>query len=448
ATAAATLAAQQAATTTAQVTTDLSTAAKTLKAALAAQAAAATAAQLATAGSTVTDGLSANGLVVDPRVGTAAGTAANLWTNISQPVETTSSSNGTTTYTETLTQTSQRAIATWYKFNVGKNTTVYFNQSAGNTSSGNDWVVLNRIDATGVPSQIQGQIKAEGTVLLINPNGIVFSGSSQINVHALIASSYDINSFTNCSTNASSANCGVYANGNGSYTVETGTVNGQTVSFYAPNDETNGNSQYLDNGLYLNNSSTTLILSASSGKDGSGNDLSSTILKNYGVTVQPGATISTLDNVSGFDNGGTVALVGPTVTNQGVIETSAGQIILASGSTLYLTEPTSTSTSFTVTNYSPVKGSSLEYDPSGAVTGTTPTSIGVSGITLNDTGAVLTSERGNITLVGDTVEQDGVAEATTSVTRPGSITITASGTTSFGSDSVTAIVSAENGETL
>ncbi|MDR3415103.1 MAG: filamentous hemagglutinin N-terminal domain-containing protein, partial [Nevskia sp.] len=316
-------------------------------------------------------------------------------------------------------------------------TTVYFNQSAGNTSSGNDWVVLNRIDATGVPSQIQGQIKAEGTVLLINPNGIVFSGSSQINVHALIASSYDINSFTNCSTNASSANCGVY-DSTGSYTLETGTVNGQTVSFYAPNDETNGNSQYLDNGLYLNNS-TTLILSASSGKDGSGNDLSSTTLKNYGVTVQPGATLSTLDNVSGFDNGGYVALVGPTVTNQGLIETSAGQIILASGSTLYLTEPTSSSTSFAVTNYSPVKGSSLEYSPP-SVTG--------GAITLNDTGAVLYSERGNITLVGDTVEQNGVAEATTSVTRPGSITITASGTTTFGADSVTAIVPAENGETL
>ncbi len=71
---------------------------------------------------------------------------------------------------------------------------------------------------------------------------------------------------------------------------------------------------------------------------------------NAGVQVQAGASIST--NVSGFDNGGLVALVGPRVTNAGSIEAAAGQIILASGSNVFLTAPASgsTQTSFTAAN--------------------------------------------------------------------------------------------------
>src|SRR5262249_14491725 len=84
-------------------------------------------------------------------------------------------------------QTAQRAIMTWQQFNVGKNTSLYFDQRGGNSANGNDWVALNRIDATGSPSQILGQIKADGTLLVINPNGIIFGGGSQINVHTLIA---------------------------------------------------------------------------------------------------------------------------------------------------------------------------------------------------------------------------------------------------------------------
>ena len=135
--------------------------------------------------SRVTDGLSAGGLIVDPRV--AAGNSGNLWVNAKLPTQTTS--NGQTTVT--VQQTAQRAIATWQQFNVGRNTTLYFDQSGGNSANGNSWTILNRIDATGSPSQILGQIRAEGTVLIINPNGIIFNGTSQINVHTLIASAMD-----------------------------------------------------------------------------------------------------------------------------------------------------------------------------------------------------------------------------------------------------------------
>ena len=72
---------------------------------------------------------------------------------------------------------------------------------------------------------------------------------------------------------------------------------------------------------------------------------------------------------------------------------------------------------------------------------------------LNDVGGVLISRRGNITLNGDAVEQLGLVEATTSITRAGSITIAANGTgpsnqVLFGTKSVTAILPEENGETI
>ncbi|MCK9917114.1 filamentous hemagglutinin family protein [Microbacteriaceae bacterium K1510] len=388
------------------------------------------------AASNVTDGLSAGGLVVDPRV--AAGDNS-LWQNISQPNQTTS--GGQTTVT--LTQSAQRAIATWQQFNVGKNTTVYFDQRGGNSDTGNAWVVLNRIDAAGSPSQIQGQIKAEGTVLLINPNGIIFNGSSQINVHTLIAAAMDLNSFS------ATANGAFKASGNAYVPI---TVSGLTQTapngtlILAPSDEANANSQFLSKGLFsnaafnvVNNGSTittgnTALFAAASVPGQS----------NIGVRVEAGASIST--DVSGFDNGGFVALLGPQVSNAGSIATAAGQIVLAAGSSVQLAEPAANTnqTSNIVRTGAGVSGGSLLY---------TPPAVSGGSLVLNDTTGVLISRRGNITLMGDAVDQFGIVEATTSITRAGSITIAANGTNTagqvlLGPQSLTTILPEENGETI
>ncbi|WP_410964321.1 filamentous hemagglutinin N-terminal domain-containing protein, partial [Salmonella sp. SAL4447] len=66
------------------------------------------------------------------------------------------------------------------------NTTVDFQQHA-------DWALLNRVnDPSARPSQIQGQIKADGTVMLVNRNGVVFSGSSQVDVRNLTVAAANI----------------------------------------------------------------------------------------------------------------------------------------------------------------------------------------------------------------------------------------------------------------
>ena len=136
--------------------------------------------------SAVPNGLVPGGLVVDPSVTFRSdGTSSSSnWVNANAPSSTTS--NGVTTIT--IDQTAAHALLTWAQFNIGKNTIVDFNQQ-GNTS----WVALNKIAASGVPSQILGSINASGSVYIINQNGIVFGGSSQVNVHTLIASALDLN---------------------------------------------------------------------------------------------------------------------------------------------------------------------------------------------------------------------------------------------------------------
>lgn len=168
---------------------DFNTAVNAVAVQLAAQAQARTVA--AQAPSSVPDGLAAGGLVPHDNPSQADVANGLVWLNANAPTETTS--GGQTTVT--IQQTAQKAILTWDSFNVGKNTTVHFDQSAGTQKSdgSNQWIALNRVeDPSAAPSQILGQIKAEGSVYLINRNGVIFGGSSQVNVHSLIVSTLPI----------------------------------------------------------------------------------------------------------------------------------------------------------------------------------------------------------------------------------------------------------------
>ncbi|WP_421020516.1 filamentous hemagglutinin N-terminal domain-containing protein, partial [Klebsiella pneumoniae] len=129
---------------------------KTASAIAAQQAAQAAARQAALAGGgALPDGLAEGGLKVDRNPATQG------WINADAPTQQTA--NGQTTVG--IRQTGDKAILNWETFNVGKNTTVDFKQQK-------DWAVLNRVnDPQARPSQIQGQIKADGTVMVVNRNG-------------------------------------------------------------------------------------------------------------------------------------------------------------------------------------------------------------------------------------------------------------------------------------
>ena len=82
-------------------------------------------------------------------------------------------------------QSSQRAVVNWDSFNVGKDATVTFNQP--NSSA----VTLNRVTGSS-PSVIDGAIRANGQVVLVNPNGITFGRGAQVDAAGVVASTMNI----------------------------------------------------------------------------------------------------------------------------------------------------------------------------------------------------------------------------------------------------------------
>ncbi len=96
--------------------------------------------------------------------------------------------SATITYTGSrtdITQSTQRGIIDWRGFDVGNSETVEFHHpnSAATT--------LNRVNASS-PSQINGQIKANGNVIIVNPNGVFFGSNSRVDVNSLVVTSADI----------------------------------------------------------------------------------------------------------------------------------------------------------------------------------------------------------------------------------------------------------------
>ncbi|HEY4317902.1 MAG TPA: filamentous hemagglutinin family protein, partial [Herbaspirillum sp.] len=200
-----------------------------------------------------------NGLGVG---GLDAGSLASSWVNVNAPTQSMTADGKTLV---DIQQTADKAIANWNTFNVGRNTIVQFDQASA------DWVILNRItDPSLAPSQIQGQIRAPGTVLILNKNGIIFSGSSQVNVRNLVAGAAEI-------TDSQFKNSGIYST--------------QTGGVYTPS---------------FTNASGNLV-------------------------VEAGAQISTSAPASVTQGGGYVLLMGQNVNNAGDIETPKGQVALAAG---------------------------------------------------------------------------------------------------------------------
>ncbi|SNS85152.1 filamentous hemagglutinin family N-terminal domain-containing protein, partial [Noviherbaspirillum humi] len=85
----------------------------------------------------------------------------------------------------TVTQSTPKAILNWNSFDIGPSASVTFNQPS------RDAVALNRVVGIS-PSQIQGQLNANGQVFLVNPQGILFGPTAQVNVGGLAASTLSI----------------------------------------------------------------------------------------------------------------------------------------------------------------------------------------------------------------------------------------------------------------
>ncbi len=226
----------------------------------------------------VHNGLVTGGLKVAPTVTTDP----TKWTGAELPTQTVK--DGRTEVT--IKQTTQQALLNWETFNIGKKTTLTFDQSAGGADV-TKWIAFNKInDPSGNPTQILGSIKAAGQVYIINGNGIIFGGSSEVNARGLTVSSLPINDNL----------------------ISRGLLN-------------NPDAQFLFSGL-----------SVPGGVDGTPAFVPEPppVSGHYGdVTVQAGAILKSPADSGG--NGGRIMLVGPNVTNDGTISTESGQTILAAG---------------------------------------------------------------------------------------------------------------------
>ncbi|WP_441276644.1 filamentous hemagglutinin family protein [Tardiphaga sp. 172_B4_N1_3] len=266
-----------------------------------------------TAPNTVKNGLQAGGLVAMPGATPGATDGgAGLWQGANLPTE---SANGGRTQV-TVKQNEQKAILSWKEFNVGRETDLYFDQRAGGADAKN-WIALNRVDSGAAPSQVLGSIKAEGQVYVINRNGIIFGGVSQVNVNTLVASSL---SLSNAQFMAG-INKELYvfndASGNSIAMPQFGYLGQQTP--------VNGRSIYDPAQI------PGAVIGAASGD----------------VRVEGGAQITTA-------SGGKAMLFAPHVVNSGQILAPEGQVIMAAGEQIYLR--TSTAWPDPVTNKSTFRG--------------------------------------------------------------------------------------------
>ncbi|NDF99529.1 MAG: filamentous hemagglutinin N-terminal domain-containing protein, partial [Chitinophagia bacterium] len=84
----------------------------------------------------------------------------------------------------TIKQSTPQVSINWQSFNVGDKERVNFVQPDASS------LAINRILGTE-GSIVQGNIRANGQVWLINPNGIVFGKNAQVNVGGLVATTLD-----------------------------------------------------------------------------------------------------------------------------------------------------------------------------------------------------------------------------------------------------------------
>ena len=85
----------------------------------------------------------------------------------------------------TVTQASPKLATDWQSFNIGSGSTVNFVQPSSSA------VALNRVLGSDV-SLIQGALNANGQVFLVNPNGVLFTSTAQVNVGSIVASTLAI----------------------------------------------------------------------------------------------------------------------------------------------------------------------------------------------------------------------------------------------------------------
>lgn len=199
-------------------------------------------------------------------------------------------------------------------------------------------VALNRIYQND-PSRILGRVSANGQIYLINRNGIVFGQGSQVDAHTLVASTLDVAD------------------------------------------------DVLESGIFAPRRDKRPAFALAQRLDADGKPVPGGVIQ-----VEPGALLSSAKY-------GRIMLLAPEVENRGTLRTPDGQVILAAGERVWVTDSDDDN----------LRGLMVEVDVGGEV---------------RNLGEILV-ERGNASLVGLAVNQGGRISAKTAVNLGGSIHLVA-----------------------
>lgn len=202
--------------------------------------------------------------------------------------------------TLTINQSDPMAILHWQQFNIAPNEVTRFVQPSTQA------MALNRIfDAN--PSRIFGSLQANGSVILLNPNGVLFGPGAQVNVNGLVASSLNLTdaNFLNGHYLFEGAPLGGAVKNAG--TIETGS--GGFVYLLAPNVENSGIINSPEGHIALAAGTTAYL---SNRPDGRGFLIE--------VTAPAGEALNLKDLVA---DGGRINVIGRVVNQSGLIQANS-----------------------------------------------------------------------------------------------------------------------------
>ncbi|WP_257554651.1 filamentous haemagglutinin family protein [Sphingobium sp. CFD-2] len=323
-------------------------------------------------------------------------TGLKSWQGAGLPSQTTGA-NGHVTVT--IDQTQERALLSWNRFDIGANTTLQFNQKSNGTAQPG-WVAVNRVTNATDPSLILGNMKADGTVVVLNRAGIIFGKDSQVNTHSLLASTLEL------------GNAARFVAGSNT-TLRAATIAERNLTF-------------LEDGLFTAPDGTAFAktgndvsLLVSSDLDptsgGTGGPTSFVDRPEGGIVVDAGARI-------GSGQGGYLLLAAPSIRTAGALSAIDGQVSLQAGRAVSFAQSSGAATS-PDPNVRGYLFNSFVYDGSSNILVDRPANpsdghIQVSGL--------IESRRGYLSLgtsAFGSIDLSGLLSTTTSVSRNGKITL-------------------------
>ncbi|MBA4710583.1 filamentous hemagglutinin N-terminal domain-containing protein, partial [Aquitalea magnusonii] len=361
-----------------------------------------------------------------------------------------------------INQSSAKLASNWQTFSIGAGNTVQFIQPSATS------IALNRVLGSDV-SVIQGSLKANGQVFLLNPNGVLFTSGAQVNTSGLVATTLSLSDqqFSSGHYNFQGSSQGAVIN-QGNIT----TSNGGSVALIAAQVTNDGNitankgsvilasaqDVTLDMGgavkLAINKGALDSLVSNGGAIQADGgsvlltakaaDQLTSSVINNTGViraqTLANGekGQIQLLGDMSTgtLNVGGTLDASAPNGGNGGAIETSAASVNTMSGLQVNASSRSGTAGSWLIDPYDYTIGSAAAATISSTLSGGTSVTVTTQSNNAAYGSAGSASGNGDIT-VNNAITDTGSADVSLTLQAARNITINSPITASNGKLNIT-----------